>query len=233
MRSPSARQASLRNGRYQQTFGVKKQARAEVITPIGLTPRDDIRRGRLRIVLPVVRRAREASPLFRDVLAAQSPFPAAAIWREVGRHFQLVFVSRAWRCSGSKSWPRRLRCRCREMAGISKLLALKSRRGPHAIPHIGLAPPGRRLEGGETSGIGLAVVRARLGSNPHAPTRVLAARSFPSRELEGRAANSLALRRIPICADWRRHAVSRDSCAARCPRLSPKARGTGCSEGAG
>jgi hypothetical protein len=58
----SRRGAFLRNGRYQQTFGVKKQARAEAIAHIGLTPQDDVRRGRLRIVLPVARRAREASP---------------------------------------------------------------------------------------------------------------------------------------------------------------------------
>jgi hypothetical protein len=71
------------------------------------------------------------------------------------------------------------------MAGIGKLLALKSRRGPHAIPHIGLAPLTAMLEGGETSGI----VRRREGAREHPHfRRALAARSLPRHKLEGRAA---------------------------------------------
>ena len=181
----------MRNGRHQQTFGLKRQARAARHPSYRPhAARAMFEEGDFALVLVGREGALgEASPLFRDALAAQSPFPAAAICREVGRHIQSDAAQVQSRGPGH------LRYRRRKMAGVGKLLALKSKRGPPAIPACRLAPLTAMLEGGETS----RVVRRREGARGHPHfRRALAARSFPHRKLEGRAANSLALGASPF-----------------------------------
>ena len=125
---------------------------------------------------------------FRRTFAARS-----LCLRQGGRAAPSTYV---WRLSrrSLRSPPR--------MAGAGKLLAAKSRRGPQFLPHIGLAPLTAMLEGGELRALS-GGVRA-LGSIPS--SGALSPPALTATRLEGRAANSLALKRIPICADWRRHA---------------------------
>jgi hypothetical protein len=94
------------------------------------------------------------------------------------------------------------------MAGIGKLLALKSRRGPPAVPHIGAAPLTAMLEGERLRALsgGPGALGSIPTSDPPSPPAPYRATSW-----RGGRQNSLALRRIPICADWRRLDVSRDS----------------------
>jgi hypothetical protein len=110
------------------------------------------------------------------------------------------------------------------MARNDRLLALKGRRGPHAIPHIGLAPLTAMLEGGETSGI----VRRREGARGHPLfRRALAARSL-TRAASRKGAGG-KIRSLLGASPFVRTGVvmpQRNSCAARAaPRHSPR-RGT-------
>ena len=111
------------------------------------------------------------------------------------------------------------------MAGIGKLLASKSRRRPHAIQHIGLAPLTATFEGGELR----ALFRRREDARRHPHfRRALAARSFPPPQAGGAGGTSPFVRTGVVMP---RAAIVAPARSA--PRLSPQARGKASEGGAG
>ena len=107
------------------------------------------------------------------------------------------------------------------LAGVSKPLALKSRRIQCALRHIAFAA-GTVFEEGDFALP--ARFEARSGSVLFSGAPPPPVPFFLALPEGAGGAFAFAGGRIPICADWRRHAANRDSSAALCLRLAPRAR---------